>query len=384
VAWIANLLIVSLAYGVGNAAPPAVFRVSEPVAPGDAVILYGGGLSAQRTLVSRLPDSSPGEPGNHSLPARRELVVAALQPTDESVKFILSRRLSPGVFLAMVERLPVLIDQPRVYWCQPTRLIPGLAQNEGQPGAILQVIGRNFIPAGGRAGPVQAVLQSGVRLVPLRVTQVDKYSLLVAIPAAAPAGDYQLWIHNGYGGPAAWGGGLSVAIKLPAKWPQAVFDIRSFGAHGDNVHDDSEAPKAALVAASRDGGGIVYFPAGTYRVQGWFVIPHQVILRGERRDVTWLKWPEVEARSPTDFSPAVLFSSGKFAIEHLSLMARNTQTILRDLSWDSASGKPPAPELQRQMPPWVRSTTSFYAMWISSFCTTQDVRQGPRKIRAAF
>jgi hypothetical protein len=139
-----------------------------------------------------------------------------------------------------------------------------------------------------------------------------------------------------------------------------------------------------LVAASRDGGGIVYFPAGTYRVQGWFVIPHQVILRGERRDVTWLKWPEVEARSPTDFSPAVLFSSGKFAIEHLSLMARNTQTILRDLSWDSASGKPPAPELQRQMPPWVRSTTSFYAMWISSFCTTQDVRQGPRKIRAGF
>ena len=138
-------------------------------------------------------------------------------------------------------------------------------------------------------------------------------------------------------------------IKLPVKWPAAVFDIRSFGAQGDNIHDDSNALRAVLAVAAQHGGGVVYFPTGTYRVQGWFVIPHRIILRGERRDVTWLKWPEVEPHSTADFSPAALYSSGEFAIEHLSLMARNTQTILRDLSWDSASGKAPIPQVQAQM-----------------------------------
>jgi hypothetical protein len=351
VAWIANLLIVSLAYSVGNAAPPVVFRVSEPVAPGDVVMLYGGGLSAQRRLaIGRLPDSAPGEPGNRDLPHRREVTVSALQPSDVSLKFILPRTLAPGVFVAVIAGQPVLVDQPRVYWCQPTQLVPGLAQNEAQPGATLQVIGRNFIPGGGKAGGVKAVLQNGVRLVQLRVIQVDKYSLLAAIPAAVLAGNYQLWIHNGFGGPAAWGGGLPVQIKLPAIWPPSVFNIRSFGAQGDNVHDDTNALKAALEAASVHGGGIIFFPAGTYPVQGWFFIPHRVILRGERRDVTWLKWPELEPRSTADFPPGVLYSSGEIAIEHLSLMARNIQTLLRDLSWDSVSGKAPLPDLKSQMP----------------------------------
>jgi hypothetical protein len=346
----AALRAMSLACGVGNAAQPVVYRISEPAAPGDAVMLYGGGLSAQRRLaVSRLPDLAPGEPGNPELPERREVTLPALQPSDVSLKFILPPTLAPGVFVAVIAGQPVLVDQPRVYWCQPTQLVPGLAQNEAEPGATLQIIGRNFIPAGGTVRGVKAVLQSDVRLVPLRVLQVDKYSLIATIPATASSGNYKLWVHNGYGGPAAWGGDLSVRIRPAAVWPSSIFNIRSFGAHGDNVHDDSNALKAALESASLHGGGIIFFPPGTYPVQGSFVIPHRVILRGERRDVTWLKWPELQPSSPADFSPGALYASGEFAIEHLSLTARNTQTILRDLSWDSAFGKAPLPDLKSQM-----------------------------------
>src|SRR5262249_22656796 len=155
---------------------------------------YGGGLSAERTIgLSRLPDSSPGVPGNRYIPPRREVPVAALQPSGASLKFILPRTLAPGVFVAMVGGQPIIIDEPRSYWCQPTRLVPGLVQNQAQPGTTLQVIGRNFIPEGGKAGAVKAVLQNGVRQLPLRVTRIGKYSLLAVIPAVAPAGNYQLW-----------------------------------------------------------------------------------------------------------------------------------------------------------------------------------------------
>ena len=150
-AWIANLLVVSLAYGVGNAAPPVVFRISEPVAPGDVVMVYGGGLSAQRTLaLGRLPDSSPGEPGSRDVPHRREVTVSALQPSDVSLKFILPRTLAPGVFVAGSGDSRCSSISRGFTGASRRISYPGLAQNEAQPGATLQVIGRNFIPAGGR------------------------------------------------------------------------------------------------------------------------------------------------------------------------------------------------------------------------------------------
>ena len=343
------LTVLALMKGAAIAAIPVVFRVSEPVAPGDVVLLYGGGLSALRTIsVSRLPDGDPGDPGGRASPPKQSgTQVDTLQPSAVSMKFVLPNSMTPGVFVADIGGESLLVDQPRVYWCQPTRLLPGLVQNEAASGATLQIVGRNFIPEGGKQSIVRAVLKDGVRLVPLRVTKIDKYSLLATIPVDTPTGKYSLWIHNGYGGPSAWGGPLEVTIKPPTVWPSVVFNIRNFGAHGDNIHDDSEPLRSALAAAGRNGGGIIYFSAGTYRLDGLFLIPHRVILRGERRDITWLKWPETEPQSTADFAPSVLYSTGEFGIEHISMMARNTETILRDLSWDAATtGKAPLPQLQ--------------------------------------
>jgi len=353
-----GLLGVALLIAVKNTvaiASPIVFRVSEPAAPGDALLLNGGGLSEVHTLgISRLTDSEPGNPDQHTAISNSGAIrTRAIQRSEGSVKFILPASLQPGVFAADIGGgAPVLIGQPRVYWCQPIQLLPGLVQNEAAPGSTLDIIGRNFIPEDGKPGVVIAVLQDGARLIRLRVSRVDKYSLLVDLPANTPIGRYQLRVHNGYGGPPAWSGPLAISIKNPIAWPSRIFNVRNFGAHGDNIHDDSGPLRATFRAASDNGGGVVYFPAGTYRLNGWFAIPHRVILRGERRDVTWLKWPLVEPTSTSDLIPSVLYSSGEFGIEHLSLMARNTQTLLRDLSWDATlTGKAPIPELQGSITP---------------------------------
>ncbi|MEJ3747408.1 glycosyl hydrolase family 28-related protein [Actinomycetes bacterium KLBMP 9797] len=51
-----------------------------------------------------------------------------------------------------------------------------------------------------------------------------------------------------------------------AEVPVDRFDVKDFGAIGDDSHDDTAAIQAALDAALTAGGGTVYFPAGRYKV----------------------------------------------------------------------------------------------------------------------
>lgn len=46
--------------------------------------------------------------------------------------------------------------------------------------------------------------------------------------------------------------------------PQAVFDVRKYGATGDGKTVDTKAVNSAIEAAAAVGGGVVVFPAGTY------------------------------------------------------------------------------------------------------------------------
>ena len=46
--------------------------------------------------------------------------------------------------------------------------------------------------------------------------------------------------------------------------PAAVYDVKNYGAKGDGVQIDSDAINKAIEAASANGGGTVFLPAGTY------------------------------------------------------------------------------------------------------------------------
>lgn len=47
-----------------------------------------------------------------------------------------------------------------------------------------------------------------------------------------------------------------------------LYNVKKFGARGDNKTDDTKAIQGAINKAVRDGGGIVYFPAGRYIIAG--------------------------------------------------------------------------------------------------------------------
>lgn len=71
----------------------------------------------------------------------------------------------------------------------------------------------------------------------------------------------------------------SAAMAEGATGPQGLFDVKSFGALGNGVADDTAAIRAAIDAARAAAGGVVWFPAGVY-LTGTLTLPGAVTLAG--------------------------------------------------------------------------------------------------------
>ena len=74
---------------------------------------------------------------------------------------------------------------------------------------------------------------------------------------------------------------IKVGASPRDAWPQEVFNVRDYGAVGDGLaHNDTPDIIMALRAAEKNGGGVVYFPRGTYMLTHPLSIPENVLLKG--------------------------------------------------------------------------------------------------------
>lgn len=69
-------------------------------------------------------------------------------------------------------------------------------------------------------------------------------------------------------------------------WNDVIYNVRKFGARGDGVTDDTGAITSALNAAKENGGGIVRFPPGNYKVSSRITVPEKIKLEGSGIEVT--------------------------------------------------------------------------------------------------
>ncbi len=136
------------------------------------------------------------------------------------------------------------------------------------------------------------------------VTAANPYKVDFTVPEGAAAGAYEIWAHNGSGGPRGWsalhagrGGGTApkhLAVVAPRRWDGPVIDVTTLGARGDGKTDDTEAVLAALARANRTRNATIHFPAGTYLVSktiGPVRGPEKsgVRIRGAGMDKTFVK-----------------------------------------------------------------------------------------------
>lgn len=263
---------------------PLVIWHSQPVQPGQTVLLYGDGLNAAKVTARRLPDDAPGEPGTSvvegdSGPDRGEDLVP-IQPRERALKVLLPAGAAPGVFAVGVEadgrRQAVLVNGPQPWWAR------GAQRLAAAPGEDLRVFGLGLGWAGVHeplaglppGSPRTRVVLHGSRNVELSVIEADLYSARAPLPADLPAGEYVVWVHNGCGGPRAWARcpePLIVQRALP--WPEREFNVLHHGARGDGTTDETGPVQEALDEAGRAGGGVVWFPSGQYRFNRPLRIP---------------------------------------------------------------------------------------------------------------
>jgi len=296
-------LVLSATVGVAAIAKSAdlVIWHSQPAKPGQTVLLYGDGLGSAKVTARRLPDDEPGGPGPAVLDTEattagsEELI--PIQPRERALKVLLPDSAAPGVFALRVgtegRQQTVLVNGPQPWWAR------GAQRLEATAGEDLRVFGLGLGWAGVNeplAGlppgtPKTRVALRGIRAVELAVQEADLYSVRAPLPTDLPAGDYEVWVHNGCGGPQAWAlCPEPLRVQRAEPWPEREFNVLHHGARGDGVADDTGAVQQALDEAGRAGGGVVWFPSGQYRFNRPLRIPRRVLLRGASREATLLYW----------------------------------------------------------------------------------------------
>jgi len=114
---------------------------SQPVKPGQTVLLYGGGLSEATVHLQRLEDADPGLPGDAG--SRQQSMAGQamklIQPRENAVKVVLPDDLKPGVFALKVQSghrtQMVYVNAPQVWWAR------GADKLDAFPGGEFRVFG---------------------------------------------------------------------------------------------------------------------------------------------------------------------------------------------------------------------------------------------------
>lgn len=328
---------------------PSVFWVADALQPGDAALLTGENLGmVAHVEIVRLNDDDVGnaaplyvrqpkpdarltEDGNPrsaepAWDAARTQTADLLQPSSQSFKFIVPESEAPGVFAikpVVPGRTvrPIYVNVPDVKWAQGDR------GTKATKGGWLRVNGNNLAADDGHT---QVVLESAdthqlTRLAPQRV--FDAYSVQVDVPPDIAAGAYDVYVHNGFGGGTAWSVPVRIEIAAKELWPDAVFDVKDYGAKGDGVTNDTAAVRDAVDAARHNGGGVVYFPRGRYHLTNTLELAPYTVIRGESQQLTQLFWSPYEW-DYGELPAALIKGTHHFAVEDISLNGSRTGSVI--------------------------------------------------------
>ena len=309
------LFLVLIPVGVSVATePPVVFWASDPVHPGETALVLGDGFGEQaRVSVGRLADLAAAEPA-----AAEPIAVEVVQRSPQCVKFVLPPQLPDGVFSYRITAaggtVTGLLNRPQAWWVQ------GDGGPSATPGGWVRWFGKNL-------GDASAGLAPKLQLRGEKNWEVeavaDAYSGRASLPADLPPGEYEVAVHNGRGGPTAWSEPLRLRVAATTSRPGGQFNVRDFGAEGDGVKDDTAAVLTALEKARTDGGGVVYFPRGRYRLSDGLTVPRFTELRGERCEFVALCWVDLPA--PPE---ALVRGTNSFGLQDLTLYAQNYRHVI--------------------------------------------------------
>jgi len=152
---------------------------------------------------------------------------------------------------------PMALNRTEAWWVGPEKATRG---------ATVSVFGRNLAHHNDTLAAYVLIKPSGGAGQWATVRRVNPYKVDFVLPANLADGDYEVWAHNGHGQQYGWSGPLKLTVTSGPQWTSQLINVKTYGATGNGVSDDTPAITKALAAAKQAPGSTVYFPAGTYAV----------------------------------------------------------------------------------------------------------------------
>ncbi|RAV19696.1 glycosyl hydrolase family 28-related protein [Paenibacillus contaminans] len=280
--------------------PPVILRVSDAVKPDTLFSVNGYGMngSDMNDVQAKISKATGAAPATPPLDAT-ELV---LEQTDAGNGFFVTPRfpdtVTGGVYDIWVKN--------EFGWSSPARInVPRplfLSEYEAYSGLNLELSGRNFSAAEfGSAGETMIRLQDENETSYYQtIKRLTPYSIEFTV-GTVPTGTYFVDVSNDGG--VTWArldNGQRLSIVVPSSNPlglnvawakefawSSVFNVNDYGAWPDDAADDTASVRDAVYAAKMSGGGVVYFPAGSYHLTH-IDIPADIVLLGEDEATTFL------------------------------------------------------------------------------------------------
>ncbi len=310
-------LIAALVCAAPLFAAPGIHWVSDPVAPDETVVILGEGLEAGAVVeLLRLADGPAGQPGSPE-PRGQFATLKPLQVSGRCIKAVLPPNAIPtqakgGLYALRVRQgeavsNTLLANEPNPWWFQ------GDEGRLASPGGWLRIFGKCL----GTAAATVLLRDAAGQDRRLAVKAANGWSLNVPLPADLPRGDHEVFVHNGWGGPAGWRRAGRLSVVAPVTQPPTMILVANTGDTDKAIHE-------ALEKAAKSGGGIVFLPRGSYDVKSALVIPPRTVLRGEGMGLVSL----YVANTPDP--PESWISGRDYGLEELSLYCFNYRRVISD------------------------------------------------------
>lgn len=270
------LLTLFLCTASAFAGSPTIFENSYFARAGDTFFLQGSGFGSDPSVEFAYNDDNWMQANVQTASAT---AITAQLPTRN---------------LPDIDLLTVRVSADRVNWSSPVYINQARPIHFGTdsvaPGMVFQIFGRNLMF--GRTPGVRFVdSTTGESLAAAVNTQASSvYMLLVTSPTGlTPGHKYEVFVTNGYNGNQQTGGETQADATLACRavgsdfWQLGVawagdFDFYanrynvtsdprlSLHAVGDGTTDNLAAINAAIQVAANANGGVVYLPAGRFRI----------------------------------------------------------------------------------------------------------------------
>ena len=288
-----------LAFGPQASAVPIIFSATESAQAGDLVGIQGTNFGTG-SQVQIAPVYSSGSLGSVT-------TLAAHNSSNAFLSAQLPANLAFGLYALWVQdssggqSASVYVNRSR---------ITSFEYPEVEPGRQFRLFGRNLVLAGGTPSVRFQDTSGGASTAGTIVSGGDSYVVSVVTPSTLVVGHtYQVFYKNGFGtsagetvAPVALtiraGGTDSFSLGLPwgsdfSAFAANVYNVKTdsrltLKALGNGSNDDTTAIQNAITAANADGGGVVYLPAGTYKITAGLSLKSKVVLQGAGQSATFI------------------------------------------------------------------------------------------------